>query len=195
MNVGEKIRYFRKVKNLSQQELAAGICSVPYLSKIENSVTEPSEEIQQHLATRLEIKLNSKNENELIKNYIDLFYSLYQRDYKTAEQKYKTLIDSPSQSIDEDILHKIFNSIYTMMALEETSGVPALLDEVGYIDDVIKGEKAFYYLLARGQLSFYLEDFQESFNYLLKAEKTFRRIPFPGMGERLFTLHDRTYSS
>ncbi len=171
MNLGEKIRYFRKVKNLSQQELSAGICSVPYLSKIENGVTEPSEEIQQHLAARLDIRLHTINENELIQDYVKLFYSLYQRDYQSAEQQYHTLLNSRSQSVEEDILHKIFKSIYIMMAMEDTKEVSSLLDEVAYIDNVIKGEKAFYYLIARGQLSFYLEEFQECFNYLTRAEK------------------------
>lgn len=171
MNVGEKIRYFRKVKNLSQQELAAGICSVPYLSKIENSVTEPSEEIQQHLASRLEIRLNSLNENELIHKYVDLFHSLYKRDHLSAERKFQVLGDSPTQSVDEDILHKIFKSIYVMMTTLDVHGVQNLLNEVGYIENVIKGEKAFYYLLARGQLSYFLKDYENSFNYFLLAEK------------------------
>jgi HTH-type transcriptional regulator, quorum sensing regulator NprR len=171
MHLGEKIRYFRKVKNLSQQELAAGICSIPYLSKIENGVTEPSHEIQQHLAARLEIKLESMNENEMIQNYVDLFHSLYQRDHKSAEQKFNTLIDSPSQSVDQDILHKIFKSIYMMMTKQETQGIHALLDEVSYIDNVMKGEKAFYYMLARGQLSYFSNDYEGAFHYLSSAEK------------------------
>ncbi|MBH0161807.1 helix-turn-helix transcriptional regulator [Fictibacillus sp. 7GRE50] len=171
MNLGEKIRYFRKVKNLSQQELAVGICSVPYLSKIENGVTEPSEEIQQHLAERLAIRLHTKNEKSIMQNYVDLFYSLYMRDYSTAKQKYDNLIDLPSQSVEEDILNKIFKSMYIMMTTQEIDGVPEMLDEVGYIDDVIKGEKAFYYLLARSQLSFFMEEFEDSHSYALKAEK------------------------
>ncbi|KZE64121.1 hypothetical protein AWM68_13525 [Fictibacillus phosphorivorans] len=171
MNVGEKIRYFRKVKNLSQQELAAGICSVPYLSKIENSVTEPSEEIQQLLAERLAIRLNATNEKSIIQNYVDLFYSLYKRDYQTAQKQYDYLIDSPSQSVEEDILNKIFKSIYIMMTTQGINGVTEMLNEVAYIDDVIKGEKAFYYFIARSQLSFYMEEFEDSYNYMLKAEK------------------------
>jgi transcriptional regulator with XRE-family HTH domain len=170
MHLGEKIRYFRKVKNLSQQELALGICSIPYLSKIENGVTKPSDEIQQHLADRLGIRLSSVNENEIVQRYVDLFYSLYQRDYKSAEEKLQTLTDSSLQSIDEEILHKIFKSIYIMMAKQETAGVHALLDEVSYIDNVIQGEKAFYYLLARGQLSYYSNDFEDAHNCFLKAE-------------------------
>ncbi|MDR7073272.1 helix-turn-helix transcriptional regulator [Fictibacillus barbaricus] len=171
MNLGEKIRYFRKVKNLSQQELAAGICSIPYLSKIENGVTEPSEKIKQQLAERLEINLNSINENEVLSNYVDLFYSLYQRDYQSADEKFHTFLETPSQSIEEEILNKIFKSIYILMTSQETLKVQVFLNEVAYINNVIKGEKAFYYFFARGLHSYYLKKFEESFNYFLEAEQ------------------------
>ncbi|MFG6497040.1 helix-turn-helix transcriptional regulator [Fictibacillus sp. UD] len=171
MNLGEKIRYFRRVKNLSQQELAIGICSVPYLSKIENGVTEPSGEIQQHLAARLDIELNHLNENEIIHHYVDLFSFIYKRDYKSAKEKFHSLTDSPARSVDEDILQKIFKSIYIMMTTEEMPGVHTLLDEVSYIENVIKGQKGFYYFLAKGQLSYLTKEFEDANNYLLKAEK------------------------
>ncbi|WNB92568.1 helix-turn-helix domain-containing protein [Bacillus sp. NEB1478] len=178
MNLGEKIRYFRRVKNLSQQELAAGICSIPYLSKIENGVTEPSEEIQQHLAARLEIRLDSMDENEIIQKYIDLFYSLYQKDYQSADQKFQTLTTSHSQSVDEEILHKIFKSIYLLLAKDEINEVQVLLKEVSYIDSVMNSEKAFYYNIARGQLSFFLNEYEEALHYFLRAEKKMEEYRF-----------------
>ncbi|GGB42262.1 helix-turn-helix transcriptional regulator [Fictibacillus barbaricus] len=170
MNLGERIRYFRRVKNLSQQELASGICSVPYLSKIENGVTEPSEEIQQHLANRLQIGLGPVNEKEILQRYVNLFQQLYLRDYKLAEQKFKLLTKSPFQYVDEDIYHKIFKSIYLLMAKQETREAQVLLDEVAYIGNVIRGEKGFYYFIARGLLSYYKKEYKGAFGYLLEAE-------------------------
>ncbi|MDR7073270.1 helix-turn-helix domain-containing protein [Fictibacillus barbaricus] len=171
MNLGEKIRYFRRVKNLSQQELAAGICSIPYLSKIENGVTEPSEEIQQHLAERLEIRLDTINEDEILRNYVDLFYSLYQLNYQSADEKFKALAASHTQSVDEEILHKIFKCIYLMQAKDEIQPVQVLLKEVSYIDSVINGEKAYYYFIAKGLLSFYSNSLEEALHYFFTAEK------------------------
>ena len=37
MDIGEKIYYHRKKRGLAQKEVAHGICSVPYLRKIENN--------------------------------------------------------------------------------------------------------------------------------------------------------------
>jgi HTH-type transcriptional regulator, quorum sensing regulator NprR len=42
MHIGEKIRQLRMMKNMRQSELVEGICSVAYLSRIENGKTKPS---------------------------------------------------------------------------------------------------------------------------------------------------------
>ncbi|WNB92567.1 helix-turn-helix domain-containing protein [Bacillus sp. NEB1478] len=178
MNLGEKIRYFRRIKNLSQQELAAGICSIPYLSKIENGVTQPSEEIKQNLAARLEIKLDSINETEVLSNYVDLFYSLYQRDFPSADEKLKTLTASHSQSFDEEILHKIFKSLYLLFVRGDIRIVKGLLKEVSYIDSVMNGEKAFYYFIAKGLLSLFLNHLEEALQHFLTAEKQLKKNRF-----------------
>ncbi|WP_226535515.1 helix-turn-helix domain-containing protein [Fictibacillus halophilus] len=53
LNLNEQIRYYRNSLNLSQTALASGICSVSYLSKIENGLTKPSDEIYSLLFYRL----------------------------------------------------------------------------------------------------------------------------------------------
>lgn len=56
MKIGELIKYRRKVtRNLTLENLAKGICSVSYLSKLENGKIEASEEILLLLSERLEI--------------------------------------------------------------------------------------------------------------------------------------------
>ena len=50
---GLLIRNARLEKNWSQEGLCKGICSVPYLSKIEHGKAEPSEEIAGALFARL----------------------------------------------------------------------------------------------------------------------------------------------
>ncbi|MHA7136619.1 helix-turn-helix domain-containing protein [Rossellomorea arthrocnemi] len=53
MSIGHKVRYLRKKKQLKQEELSKGICSVSYLSKIENEILQPSDETMQLLLNRL----------------------------------------------------------------------------------------------------------------------------------------------
>lgn len=64
---GQKIRYFRLCKNLSQSELANGICSNSYLSKVENGKMVPSSEIKELIFERLDISLETLEEQKDIK--------------------------------------------------------------------------------------------------------------------------------
>ncbi|WP_372868138.1 helix-turn-helix domain-containing protein, partial [Planomicrobium okeanokoites] len=53
MTIGEVIKYFRKKNHMTQEILSEGICSIPYLSKLENNQLEPSNDILLHLCKRL----------------------------------------------------------------------------------------------------------------------------------------------
>ena len=52
-NIGNIIKELRKKKNFSQKQLAEGICSVEYISKIENNKKSPSPDITTKLMTKL----------------------------------------------------------------------------------------------------------------------------------------------
>lgn len=54
-NYGNLIKVERLRKNMKQSVLARGICSISYLSKIENNQTAPSEEVLDMLFKRLDI--------------------------------------------------------------------------------------------------------------------------------------------
>ena len=59
---GNKILYYRKKQGLTQQQLALGICSISYLSKIENDKILPNSETMSLLFDRLEIKFDQATE-------------------------------------------------------------------------------------------------------------------------------------
>ena len=57
MHYGALIKYHRIQGNMTQKELAAGICSIPHLSKIENNSKEVNEETLKLLFEKLGIGL------------------------------------------------------------------------------------------------------------------------------------------
>src|SRR5690625_954229 len=59
IEVGSLIKLQRTKQNMTQGDLAKGIVSLSYLSKIENLKTEASPEITQALCTRLGIKIDN----------------------------------------------------------------------------------------------------------------------------------------
>lgn len=54
-NFGNLIKVERMRKNMKQSVLARGICSISYLSKIENNQTTPSDEVLELIFERLEL--------------------------------------------------------------------------------------------------------------------------------------------
>lgn len=57
-NIGVILRELRKKKHFSQKQLAEGICSIEYVSKIENGKKNPSSEITSKLFHRLGVNPN-----------------------------------------------------------------------------------------------------------------------------------------
>lgn len=79
MSVGRLIKAERKKKGIKQINLARGICSISYLSKIENDNISPNQEIINLLLKRLDITRNDSLDseksdllNELKENYKNL---------------------------------------------------------------------------------------------------------------------------
>lgn len=62
--IGKQVFYKRLQQKMTQEELCQGICSVSYLSKIENGKIEASEEILQLLCARLEIAVTDLRDVE-----------------------------------------------------------------------------------------------------------------------------------
>lgn len=71
MEFGPLIKYYRTQKGITQKELAAGICSIPHLSKIENNSKDANEETISLLLARLEVSFEEMEEKEeLIKSLL-----------------------------------------------------------------------------------------------------------------------------
>ena len=63
MRIGQIIKMERQRKNMQQGELALGICSPSYLSKIENGTAIPGDEIEQMLLQRLNIPMEKVHQH------------------------------------------------------------------------------------------------------------------------------------
>ncbi|MBO8156561.1 MAG: helix-turn-helix transcriptional regulator [Bacillaceae bacterium] len=66
MSLGSRIKFYRSQKGFTQEELAEGICSVSYISKLENNKVTVHDEILTLICERLNINRNQiQVENEL----------------------------------------------------------------------------------------------------------------------------------
>lgn len=75
-SIGHIIKSERIDQSMKQTTLAKGICSTSYLSKIENSLTVPSEEVVNLLLKKLDIEIDqvsSEKENKVITSLSELY--------------------------------------------------------------------------------------------------------------------------
>ncbi|WP_105210080.1 helix-turn-helix domain-containing protein [Streptococcus suis] len=101
--LGERLKILRKQKNLSQKELAEGICEPSQLSKFERGLVNPSSKLLNQLAKRLEISMDYFfDEDIVIHSNLESFKSiatklLEDRDYKELE--YLTILERNNNSV------------------------------------------------------------------------------------------------
>src|SRR5699024_11309844 len=75
MEIGALIKMTRINKGMTQEELAEGIASMSYLSKIENEHATASSEVINMLCTRLGIQLDKRND-ETIDETLQTWYGM-----------------------------------------------------------------------------------------------------------------------
>ena len=88
IDLGKLIFLHRIKKGLTQEQLAKAICSIPYLSKLENNKIEPSKDILIQLLNRIDIDIENVHND-----YKDLIYIL-EKWYEAILIKDIHLIDS-----------------------------------------------------------------------------------------------------
>ncbi len=95
MNIGSVIKYYRLKHNLTQSQLADGICSVSHLSKIESNTYTPHEETYEALLLKMGVQLKKELEHQKrleqqLGRFIDC--SLYY-DLDRMEELYEELVE------------------------------------------------------------------------------------------------------
>ncbi|WP_176465759.1 helix-turn-helix transcriptional regulator [Virgibacillus sp. 7505] len=86
MEIGPLIKLHRIKQNMTQEDLAAGIVSESYLSKIENQKTDASPEVITLLCERLGIQLNAENE-DMIKEKAEEWYGMLYEVHNADERR------------------------------------------------------------------------------------------------------------
>lgn len=154
MNLGQLIKLERQRQNIKQEALAIGICVPSYLSRIENGLVIPSEDIKHHILMRLNISLDSlngnRNEKKIVQFKIRFKQILNSRDKKLA----KELLSEIHLYIEE---HPLDEERLTLLLLE--ARLMVMLPEVLDMKNNIHILKAFKKEMTIEQL-FYLYTIQ-----------------------------------
>jgi transcriptional regulator with XRE-family HTH domain len=175
--IGQKIFYFRKLKGLTQEQLAHGICSVPHLSKIENGHETPSTDTVEHLCKRLDISINdidTKDDIESITRELNSWYTLITNRDKEAAIKQSSLIEKKMSLIqDPDLLirYTLFSLRFELLLRNHDKSSDILIK----LDPLVKklhSDLEYYYYLFKGLYEYVKEDYFKALHSFTIAEKT-----------------------
>ncbi|MGA4722131.1 helix-turn-helix domain-containing protein [Fictibacillus nanhaiensis] len=171
METSEKIKYFRKTLNISQQTLALGICSTSYLSKIENGQTVPSEDILQLLGKRLGVDLDDENHNQELELLIDDWTkSILFKDVELARNLYTKLKNSTITNIEHRLRFTLSQTLFYLMVDPKPRIAKKHFNEVIILEDLFKNKSRLYFFLVKGVSCYYEGKYSESYKALLSAE-------------------------
>lgn len=171
MDVGSKIKFFRLRKNFTQEELAQGIISVSYLSKIENNITTPSMEVLKLLSERLEVDLFEQENETLLQQIFSWYYKI--RDGNADESrvlyhKLEPLITT--QSLKTYIYFSLFKARYFILIRKFDDGELELKNVEQYQATYDLNMTYFHYKFQ--SIIFYVKNnFHASVEKLKEAEK------------------------
>ncbi|CAM4332922.1 transcriptional regulator [Bacillus manliponensis] len=178
MKLGEKIRQIRIHREMTQGELVEGICSITYLSRIENGKIKPSQSFLEKVATKLNVD---------VKHLADANVDGIEETIEMIAQKYKETNTLTDHEISLLELHS--REMHGTLILLNIFGV--LLHYYIRFDSIKKAETIYnhshnlipnrineqyteeflYYYIACGNYFYYVQDFLKANEYYVQADK------------------------
>ncbi|MCT4796764.1 helix-turn-helix domain-containing protein [Exiguobacterium alkaliphilum] len=174
-NYGNLIKVERMRKNMKQSVLARGICSISYLSKIENNQTSPSEEVLELIFERLELDVplyfDLSEQVQKIKNEIReiLKEAILSRRDQNKNEKVEKYISSPVVRQSKDLYITLMMTLARFGVMPD--GNPKYLTEIGWIDDQLDSDNRLRYLLLKCISLFQTAEREEALEILEKLNK------------------------
>jgi transcriptional regulator with XRE-family HTH domain len=174
-NIGAYIRYLRIQNGMTQEELANGICSVPYLSKVENNRLIPSEEIVNLLLKKLGIQIKE------IDHFVHTFrQKLTEGNYaiKIKDRKSATKVFEEIKNYEQQIIHfpqvlwdfYLFLLKYFLFIKEEITESKKIIRTIENIKNQLNTQQKMSFYHLKGVYCCLNKNYEEGLILLKKAQ-------------------------
>lgn len=172
MEYGKVLRFHRVKQGLTQNQLADGIISPAYLSKIENDQTVPAFEVLEHLYERLGLDFHDSSYNHPSKEKLKEWYELIV--FKKAEESRKCMEELIQQKDTLNnhhlyIFFELFRIRHLLLENEVEKAYEAWKDIRQY-EDTFDEEMEYYFHLGSGLVLYYQGDYENSYLQLMEAK-------------------------
>ncbi|ARI75890.1 helix-turn-helix domain-containing protein [Halobacillus mangrovi] len=178
---GSLIKQHRKLNNMTLEELARGICSVSYLSKIEHNTINASEQIYRLLGERLNIALTDINQEFDETIYLDLINwheAIQLRDFPLMKEYYEKNKKALEYNRNVELvnLYKVILARHNSKIEDEVVDEETL-KELGNIYPNSTKEFQFFYHKVLGVHSLLKLELKEALYHFHKAEVLLGKVP------------------
>ncbi|MCA1031230.1 helix-turn-helix transcriptional regulator [Bacillus timonensis] len=172
MEIGNRLRFYRIQQNMTQEDLANGIISVSYLSKIENNQTSASIDALEMLCKRLGIKLIEEEELTLLKELNEWYYSIVHRNKDEAMARYEKYADIIQSTNDSTAyIHFVLFELRYFLLNREMDKAKEQLSKINLFKDIFDNQLSYYYHKFVGLYHYLLNKFFDAKNHYKLAER------------------------
>ncbi|WP_231572573.1 helix-turn-helix transcriptional regulator [Halobacillus sp. BBL2006] len=172
MEYGKVLRFHRVKQGLTQNQLADGIISPAYLSKIENDQTVPAFEVLELLYERLGLDFHDSSYNHPSKEKLKEWYEAIVFKQADDAQRLKEELLQQKETLDNHHLYIFFElfRIRHLLLENEIDGAYEAWGNIRQHKDTFDEEMEFYFHLGAGLVKYYKGDFEEAFQELMEAK-------------------------
>ncbi|WP_369792721.1 helix-turn-helix domain-containing protein [Virgibacillus sp. SK37] len=181
IELGSYIKLQRTKQEMTQGELAHGIVSLSYLSKIENLKTEASPEIIQALCTRLGIQIDNSLESTIQEKCKEWYGMLFEvNDKEEIISKYKEIQSLMDSNLTESLLLFEIHKIRYYLILGEFDKALNKINELNEISGTFDNLHLYYWYKFRGNYNSVTADYNPALHMYRLAEDKLNRIELEG---------------
>lgn len=172
INYGKLIASKRIQNNITQEELARGICSIPYLSKIENEKIEPNSEIIELICKKLNLSyVQLEEENTEIASIIErLYVAINDNEGILVDSLWTLLIKFEGRIYNPDItIYYHLICLRYFLYSKDLESARNLSNKLKMIIKTFDNDQLFYYYYFTGLLCLNEQDYFEGINFFTIA--------------------------
>ena len=186
--IGEKIKYFRIKHNLTQEELAKGIVSVSYLSKIERNAADPNPEAVKKLCERLGISPEKVLDKDIVNDVMRWMESLLKRDLVLAHDLYQGIQTNIEKVIDADLFCLVkLHTLYYFVLTKQTDKAKRKLKLLKQDQKHFSKKETYYWLKFKAHFEYAESSYEKAFLHFQEAERLYSDV-FKGDSEEYYDL-------
>ncbi|SIS62693.1 helix-turn-helix transcriptional regulator [Salimicrobium flavidum] len=170
MEIGTRLRFIRKKKNMTLAELAEGIISVSYLSKIEKNANIPDQEVISLLFDKLDTPAPKQLDSSTLEYLEEWYKRMVEKDTERMNVMFEELSGVISgNEVEPYIRFEIYSVKYYLMRGEIDQAGESIGNIVAY-EDTLTVRNYFYYHRFKALYHYILQDFQKALQSVEKAE-------------------------